>query len=88
MQDSFDDSDINRTSRTFRMPRTNDRTARRTAVIGQKGPRFVVADDNDNSHYDWSLQPGKNTKISAQGQHRIARTGQDNRTAPVDRMFS
>jgi hypothetical protein len=27
-------------------------------------------------------------KISAQGQHRIARTGQDNRTAPVDRMFS
>jgi len=34
------------------------------------------------------LQPGKNTKISAQGQHRIARTGQDNRTAPVDRMFS
>ena len=49
---------------------------------------FFVADDNDNSHYDWSLQPGKNTKISAQGQHRIARTGQDNRTAPVDRMFS
>jgi hypothetical protein len=37
---------------------------------------FFVADDNDNSHYDWSLQPGKNTKISAQGQHRIARTGQ------------
>jgi hypothetical protein len=49
---------------------------------------FFVADDNDNSHYDWSLQPGKNTKISAPGQHRIARTGQDNRTAPVDRMFS
>jgi len=47
---------------------------------------FFVADDNDNSHYDWSLQPGKNTKISAQGQHRIARTGypgQDNRTAPL-----
>jgi len=30
-------------------------------------------------------------KISAQGQHRIARTGypgQDKRTAPVERMFS
>jgi hypothetical protein len=73
------------------MPRTNDRTARRTAVIVQKGPLFVVADDNDNSYYDWSLQPGQNTKNSAQGQHRIARTGypgQDKRTAPVDRMFS
>jgi hypothetical protein len=65
------------------MPRTNDRTARRTAVIGQKGPLFVVTDDNDNSYYGWSLQPGQNTKKSAQGQHRIARTGypgQDNRT--------
>jgi hypothetical protein len=67
MQDSFDDSDINRTSRTFRMPRTNDRTARRTAVIGQKGPLFVVADDNDNSYYDWSLQPGQNTKNKCAG---------------------
>ena len=41
----------------YRMSRTNDRTARRTAVNGQKGPLFVVADDNDNSYYDWSLQP-------------------------------
>ncbi len=49
------------------MPRTNDRTARRTAVIGQKGPLFVVADDNDNSYYDWSLQPGQNTKNKCVG---------------------
>jgi hypothetical protein len=53
------------------MPRTNDRTARRTAVIGQKGPRFVVADDNDNSYYDWSLQPGQITK------NKFAGTAQD-----------
>jgi hypothetical protein len=53
------------------MPRTNDRTGIRTAVIGQKGPLFVVAVDNDNSYYDWSLQPGQNTK------NKCAETAQD-----------
>jgi hypothetical protein len=49
------------------MPRTNDRTARRTAVMGQKGTLFVVADDNDNSYYDRSLQPRQNTKNKCAG---------------------
>ncbi len=34
-----------RTSRTSRMSRTNDRTAIRMAVIGQKGPLFLVGDE-------------------------------------------
>ncbi len=29
----------------YRMPRTNDRTGIRIAVIGQKGPLFVVEDE-------------------------------------------
>ena len=90
MQDSFDDSDINRTSRTFRMPRTNDRTARRTAVIGQKGPLFVVVNEKDNRIMNIPCNQDKMEKISAQGQHRIARTGhpgQDNRTALLDRTL-
>jgi hypothetical protein len=75
-QDSYYESD--RTSNTSRMSRTNDRTGRtgiRIAVIGQKGPLFVFEDEKDNRYYDWSVQPRQNRKISAQGQHRIARTG-------------
>ncbi len=68
------------------MPRTNDWTGIRTAVIGQKGPLFVLEDEKDNRYYDWSVQPRQNRKISAQGRHRTARTGytgQDERTAPL-----
>jgi hypothetical protein len=36
------------------MSRTKNRTTISTDVIGQKGPLFVVADENDNSFYDWS----------------------------------
>ncbi len=45
---------------------------------------MFLADEKDNKCYDWSFQSGQNKKISAQGQHRILRTGypgQDNRTA-------
>ena len=59
----------------YRMSRTNVRTGIRIAVIGQKGPLFVFEDEKDNRYYDWSVQPRQNIKISAQGQHRIARTG-------------
>ncbi len=57
------------------MSRTNNRTAIRTAVIGQKEPLFVLEDEKDNRYYDWSVQPRQNIKISVKGQHRIARTG-------------
>jgi hypothetical protein len=64
----------------------NDRTAIRTAVIGQKGPFFVVENEKDKMIMTGHCNQDKIEKISAQGQHRIARTGypgQDNRTAPL-----
>ncbi len=78
------------------MSRTNDRTGIRIAVIGQKGSLFVLEDEKDNRYYDWLVQPRQNRKISAQGQHRIARTGypgqetQDRITGQhlLDRTFS
>jgi hypothetical protein len=36
------------------MYRKKNRTAMRTAVIGQKVSFFVEADENDNMYYDWS----------------------------------
>jgi hypothetical protein len=50
----------------YRMSRTNDRTGIRIAVIGQKGPLFVIEDEKDNRYYDWSVQLRQNRKISAQ----------------------
>ena len=69
------------------MSRKSNRTAISTGCDWTEGPFFVVVNEKDNRYYEWSLQPvQKNRKISAQGQHRIARTGypgQDNRTAPL-----
>jgi len=54
-QDSYDEADITRhTGHLYVMSRTKNRTTISTDVIGQKGPIFVVADENDNSFYDWS----------------------------------
>jgi hypothetical protein len=67
------------------MSRTNDSTAIRTAVIGQKEPLFLVGDEKD-MYYDLSLQTRTGKKNKCAGQHRILRTGypgQDNRTAPL-----
>ena len=66
------------------------RTAIRTAVIVQKGPLFVVVNEKDNRIMNGPCNQDKMEKISAQGQHRIARTGypgQDNRTALLDRTL-
>ncbi len=53
-QDSYDEADITRHTEKSIMSRTKNRTAISTDVIGQKGPLFVVADENDNSFYGWS----------------------------------
>jgi len=66
------------------------RTAIRTAVIVQKGPLFVVVNEKDNRIMNGPCNQDKMEKISAQGQHRIARTGhpgQDYRTALLNRTL-
>jgi hypothetical protein len=58
----------------------------RAAVIGQKVPIFVVVHEKDNEIMTGHCNQYIIEKISAQVQHRIARTGypgQDNRTAPL-----
>ena len=85
-QESHGKSDITGHPGHIECQRTNDRAAIRTAVIRQKGPFFVVVNEKDNRIMTGHCNQDKIEKISAQGQHRIARTGypgQDNRTAPL-----
>ena len=85
-QESYGESDITGHPGHIECQRTNDRAVIRTAVIRQKGPFFVVVNEKDNRIMTGHCNQDKIEKISAQGQHRIARTGypgQDNRTAPL-----
>ncbi len=61
-QKSCGESDITGHPGHIECQRTNDRIAIRTAVIGQKGPFFVVENEKRQYNYDWSLQPGQNRK--------------------------